>query len=30
MGYQVVAELADQGISGSKGKKDRPAFSPQE
>jgi DNA invertase Pin-like site-specific DNA recombinase len=26
MGYQIVAELADQGISGSKGKKDRPAF----
>jgi DNA invertase Pin-like site-specific DNA recombinase len=26
MGYQIVAELADQGISGSKGKKDRPAY----
>jgi DNA invertase Pin-like site-specific DNA recombinase len=26
MGYQIIAELADNGISGSKGKKDRPAF----
>jgi DNA invertase Pin-like site-specific DNA recombinase len=26
MGYEIVAELTDQGISGSKGKKDRPAF----
>jgi DNA invertase Pin-like site-specific DNA recombinase len=26
MDYQIVAELADNGISGSKGKKDRPAF----
>jgi DNA invertase Pin-like site-specific DNA recombinase len=26
MGYQIVATLTDNGISGSKGKKDRPAF----
>ena len=26
MDYQIVAELADKGISGTKGKKDRPAF----
>lgn len=26
MGYEIVAELSDAGISGSKGKKDRPAF----
>jgi DNA invertase Pin-like site-specific DNA recombinase len=26
MGYQVVATLTDKGISGSKGKKDRPAY----
>lgn len=26
MGYQIVATLTDKGISGSKGKKDRPAF----
>jgi DNA invertase Pin-like site-specific DNA recombinase len=25
-GWQIVAELADQGISGSKGRKDRPGF----
>lgn len=26
MGYQIVAELADNGISGNKGKKDRPGY----
>ncbi len=26
MGYQIVAELSDNGISGSKGRKDRPAY----
>ena len=26
MGYQVVATLTDKGISGSKGKQDRPAY----
>jgi DNA invertase Pin-like site-specific DNA recombinase len=26
MGYRVVAELTDQGISGSKGRNDRPAY----
>ncbi len=26
MGYQIVATLTDKGISGSKGKEDRPAF----
>ena len=26
MNYQIVAELSDNGISGSKGKKDRPGF----
>lgn len=26
MAYQIVAELADNGISGSKGRKDRPAY----
>ena len=26
MGYQIVSELADNGFSGSKGKKDRPAY----
>ena len=26
MGYQIVATLTDKGISGSKGKKDRPAY----
>ena len=26
MNYQIVAELSDNGISGSKGKKDRPGY----
>jgi predicted site-specific integrase-resolvase len=26
MGYQIVAELSDQGISGTKGKKDLPSI----